>query len=136
MNRRDPIKFISSLSIPLGAIPDYHEIGHTEHVNKMPRYFQAFGTYTGTVSRRSTIDCQLTHLFVQAMNIFVNLFGRAAKFSVKDRKSNLRKWSLTDGSHHDSFHLDFLWKKGRKEDRWFPPEVCSFWWANPARFSG
>jgi hypothetical protein len=57
---------------------------------------------------------QLFIFISQAMNVFVNLFGHTGKFSVKDGKSNLRTWSLTDGSRHDSFHLDFLWKEGRK----------------------
>jgi hypothetical protein len=51
------------------------------------------------------------------MNVFVNLFGRAGKFLVKDGKSNLRGRSLTDRSRHSSFHLDFLWKEGKKERR-------------------
>jgi hypothetical protein len=61
---------------------------------------------------------QLFIFISQAMNVFVNLFGRASKFSVKDGKSNLRGWSLTDRSSHASFHfihLDFLWKEGKKE---------------------
>jgi hypothetical protein len=29
-------------------------------------------------------------VLLETMNIFVNLFGRMGKFSVKDRKSNLR----------------------------------------------
>jgi hypothetical protein len=51
------------------------------------------------------------------MNVFVNLFGRAGTFSVKDGKSNLRGRSLTDRSRHSSFHLNFLWKEGKKERR-------------------
>jgi hypothetical protein len=39
------------------------------------------------------------------MNIFVNSFGRAGKFSVKDIKSNLRRWILTDRARQDSFHF-------------------------------
>jgi hypothetical protein len=27
-------------------------------------------------------------------------------------------------------------KKERNEDRWFLPEVCSFWWAPPSLFAG
>jgi hypothetical protein len=60
----------------------------------------------------------------------------------------LRRGNLTNGSRHDSFHfislhftsfhfisLGFSLER-RKEDRWFPPEVCSFWWTTPSRFSG
>jgi hypothetical protein len=50
---------------------------------------------------------------------FVNLFGRASKFSVKDGKSNLRGRSLTDRSRHSSFHfisLGFSLER-RKEER-------------------
>jgi hypothetical protein len=108
INGRGCTKLISSLSIPLGAIPEYHEIGHTERANKMPWYLQASGTYTSTVSRRFTIDYRLTHQFVQAMNVFVNLFGRAGNFSVKNRKSNWRRSSWTDGFRHDSFHFTSL----------------------------
>jgi hypothetical protein len=77
---------------------------------------------------------------LQVMNAFVNLFGRAGKFSVNDGKSNLRGRSLTDRSRHSSFHFGLTLKertkKGRKEDRWFLPEVCSFWWAPPSLFAG
>jgi hypothetical protein len=60
----------------------------------------------------------LTFIFIlPAMHVFVNLFARAGNFSVKDTKSNSRRCSLTDGSHHGSFHLDFLCKEGRKEGR-------------------
>jgi hypothetical protein len=35
--------------------------------------------------------------------------------------------------------LDFLWKEGkkerRKEDWWFLPEVCTFWWEPPSLFA-
>jgi hypothetical protein len=60
----------------------------------------------------------------QVMNIFVNLFGREAKISVQDRKSNLRTCRLTGRAryypfhfisfHFISFHLDFTWKEGTK----------------------
>jgi hypothetical protein len=87
INGREATKVISSLLIPLWAIPEYHEIGQTQHAKKMPRYLQGSGTYRGTVSRRFTIDCQLTHRFVRVMNIFVNLFGRAANFPFRTEKA-------------------------------------------------
>jgi hypothetical protein len=81
------------------------------------------------------------------MNAFVNLFGRAGKLSVNNGKSNLRGRSLTDRSRYSSFHLGLTLKEkrkegkkegrkeGRKEDRWFLPEVCSFWWEPPSLFA-
>jgi hypothetical protein len=80
------------------------------------------------------------HFHFADHDIFVNAFGRAGKFSIKDTKSNLRRCSLTDGSRHDSFHLSLTLKErrkeGRKEDRWLLPEVCSFWWEPPSLFAG
>jgi hypothetical protein len=79
---------------------------------------------------------QLFIFILHVMNVFVNLFGRAGKFSVKDGKSNLRGRSLTDRSRHSSFHLGLTLKERRKEDRWLMPEVCSFWWEQPSLFAG
>jgi hypothetical protein len=45
---------------------------------------------------------------LQVMNVFVNLFGRAGKFSVKEGKSNLRGRSLTDRSRHSSVLPSFF----------------------------
>jgi hypothetical protein len=66
----------------------------------------------------------LTFIFIlQVINVFVNLFGRAEKFSVKDGKSNLRGCSLTDRSRHSSFHVISLGfslerrREGRTEGR-------------------
>jgi hypothetical protein len=42
---------------------------------------------------------------LQVMNVFVNLFGRAGNFSIKDGESNLRGRSSTDRSHRYSFHF-------------------------------
>jgi hypothetical protein len=58
---------------------------------------------------------------LQVMNVFVNLFGRAGKFSVKEGKSNLRGRSLTDRSRHSSFHLGLPLKERRKEGRLVVP---------------
>jgi hypothetical protein len=52
---------------------------------------------------------------LQVINVFVNLFGRAGKFSVKDGKSNLRGHRLTDRSRHSSFHLGLTLKERRNE---------------------
>jgi hypothetical protein len=87
INGGDSTQVRSSLSVSLGATLEYHEIGHTEHVKKMPEYFQASGTYRGPVSRRFTIDCQLTDRLLQEMNIFVNLFGHAANFPLRTEKA-------------------------------------------------
>jgi hypothetical protein len=77
-------------------------------------------------------------VILHVMNVFANLFGHIDKFSVKERKSNLRGYRFTEASRSSSFHFisfGFCLER-RKEDRWLLPEVCSFWWATSSVFSG
>jgi hypothetical protein len=94
---------------------------YLSHLSLILQYFSIYRSPSihFIVSYRFCFWNQLMQLFIfifvlQVMNVFVNLFGHKGKFSVKDRKSNLRGCRLTDRSRHSSFHLDFTWNEGRK----------------------